>query len=314
MRALVTGAEGFVGSPLCLALEQSGVHVRKGVRGPGVPAGDACALGDLEALPDWASAVQGMDVVIHLAARVHVMRDFAPDPLALYRTVNVDATTGLARAAAAAGVRRLVFMSSVKVNGERSLGPAITELDPPAPADPYGVSKLEAELQLREIGAATGIDVVIVRSPLVYGPGVRGNFLTLLRAVDRERLLPLGAIENRRSLIGLTNLVSALTLCATHAAAAGELFLVSDGPAISVPDLVRATARALGRRARLVAVPVPLLRLAGALTGRSAAIARLCDSLEVDASHIRQTLGWTPPSTVAQELTRIAQALHLKAS
>ena len=174
-------------------------------------------------------------------------------------------------------------------------------------------SEFEAESALGAIARELGLEVVVARAPLVYGPGVRGNFLELLRAVDRERLLPLGGVRNRRSIIGLTNLVSALAECATHPAAAGQLFLLADDPTVSVTDLVRAIALALGRRPRLVSVPVQVLRLVGALTGRSAAIARLCDSLEVDASHIARTLRWAPPSTMAQELTRTAHAFHLRA-
>jgi nucleoside-diphosphate-sugar epimerase len=313
MHALVTGADGFVGSALCTALELSGTTVRRGVRGPTLPPGDATALGDIGCQSNWTAAVHGIDVVFHLAARVHVMRDSAANPLAEYRAVNVGATVAMARAAAACGARRIVFMSSVKVNGERSPGRPFTELDAPAPLDPYGQSKLEAEGRLREAASVGRLDVVIVRAPLVYGPGVRGNFLELLKAVEQERRLPLGSVRNRRSFIGLSNLVSALTRCALHPAAAGETFFASDGPGVSVPELIRAIALALGRRPRLFPVPVPVLRVAALLTGRAAALARLCESLEVDSSHLCRTLQWSPPTAMAEELVKTVQAFRARA-
>ena len=243
--------------------------------------------------------------VIHLAARVHVMHDTASDPLAAFREVNLDATLELASQAAAAGARRFVFVSSVKVNGEATApGRAVTERDVPAPQDAYAISKWEAEQGLRQIAASTGMEVVIIRPPLVYGPGVKANFAALMRAVQRGMPLPLGAVQNLRSLVGLDNLVDFIITCARHPAAANQTFLVSDGADISTPDLVRAIARASGRPARLLSVPVGLLASLAALLGKRAAVDRLCSSLQLDISKARGLLQWAPPVTLDEGLRR----------
>jgi nucleoside-diphosphate-sugar epimerase len=275
------------------------------------PPGDI-AVADLV---DWRPAAKdlaGIDCVIHLAARTHVMAESAADPLAAYRALNVAATARIAEAAAQAGVRRFVFLSSIKVNGEATHGRPFTADDAPHPQDAYGITKREAEDALREIAHRTGLEVVVLRPPLIYGPGVKGNLLALTRAIDRGVPLPIASIENRRSLVGLDNLVSAIVLAATHPAAAGRTFLVSDGEDLSTPQLVRIIAAGLGRPARLLPCPIALLRLAGRVTGRGAAIDRLTGSLEVDAAALTQALGWRPAVPPALGLARMAGWYHAR--
>lgn len=300
---LVTGANGFIGRPLCAQLLLNGCCVRACVRSAaltGLPAGvQATAIASIGAGTDWSAALAGIDIVIHLAARVHVMDETAQDLLAAYRSVNVAGTENLARQAAAAGVRRLVFLSSVKVHGEESDTP-YTEENQPAPQDPYGVSKREAEEILHTIAAETGLEVVIIRPPLVYGPGVKANFLDLLKIVERGIPLPLAGLNNARSLIGLGNLIDAIMTCAAHPRAAGETFLVSDNEVVSTPQLIRQLAMALDRPARLFPFPLSLLRLAGKLTGKSKVIDRLSGSLVVDNGKMRRKLGWQPPFNLAE--------------
>jgi len=300
MKALVTGASGFVGTALCARLVACGVEVAPAVRSTsGLP--HEVVVGNLDASTDWRPALTGCDAVVHLAARVHVMDDSAQNPLALYRATNLDATLNLARQAAQAGVKRFVFISSIKVNGEGRDAP-YRETDVPAPDDAYAISKWEAEQGLQKIAADTGLEVVILRPPLVYGPGVKANFLRLMQMVKRGWPLPLGAIRNRRSLLYLDNFVDAIRVCIEHPAAAGQTFLLDDGEPVSTPDLIRAVARAMGRPARLLAMPVGVLELAGALLGKRAAVARLTGSLFVDGSAIRSRLGWTPPYSLQQGL------------
>ena len=305
---LVTGATGFVGTALVAALTGARHRVVRVIRG--APAPGDIAVADLLSWQPAAKDLAGVDCVIHLAARTHVMAESAADPLAAYRALNVAVTARLAEAAAQAGVRRFVFMSSIKVNGEATHGRAFTPDDVPRPEDAYGISKHEAEEALHAIAQRTGLEVVVLRPPLVYGPGVKGNLLALTRAVDRGVPLPLASIDNRRSLVGLDNLVSAIALAATHPAAAGRTFLVNDGEDLSTPQLVRAIAAGLGRPARLLPCPVALLRLAGRLTGKSAAVDRLTGSLEVDASVLTQALGWRPATPPALGLARMAGWYH----
>lgn len=262
-------------------------------------------MGELGPGTAWTDALRGVDVVFHLAARVHQLEDTAADPAAEYRRVNAAGTEHLARCAAARGVRRMVLVSSVKVNGESREQPYRDD-EAPAPADPYGVSKLEAEQALARVARATGLEAVVLRPPLVYGPGVKANVLRLLRAVDSGLPLPLGGVRNRRSLVFSGNLVDALVACGTHPGAPGHTYLVSDGEDVSTPGLIRAIAAALGRSARLVPVPFPLLRAAGAILGKGAAVERLGGSLMVDSSGIRRELGWAPPFTLREGLERTA--------
>jgi nucleoside-diphosphate-sugar epimerase len=308
-RVLVTGAAGFVGSALCARLAAAAIPVRRVLRTavPGAVPGDAAVVvADLADGTFDDAALQDVDAVVHLAARVHVLREAATDPLRSFRAVNVEATRRLAETAARAGVRRFVFLSSVKVNGEATTGRAFTEADPPRPEDPYGVSKREAEDALREIATRTGLEVVILRPPLVYGPGVKANFLRLLRWVDRGVPLPLAAVNNRRSLVYVGNLADAIVRGLEHPAAPGETFLVDDGAPVSTAQLLREIGAALHRPARLLPMPPAWLRAAARLAGRGEDAARLLGDLEVDGSHLRRTLGWQPPFTRRQGLAGTA--------
>ncbi len=268
---------------------------------------DETILPALEDVDAWASVpVVDCDVVFHLAARVHVMREPSSDPAALYRLANATGTLVLARAAARAGTRRFIFLSSVKVNGESTeTGHPFTAADNPAPQDPYGISKLEAEQGLRQIAAETGMEVVIVRPPLVYGPGVKANFASLLRAVQRGLPLPLGAVTgNRRSLVALDNLVDLLMTCIDHPAAGNQTFLVSDGEDLSTTALIRRMGQAMGKPVRLVPVPSALLHAGATVIGKGSVAQRLLGNLQVDIAHTRTTLGWTPPISVDEGLRR----------
>jgi nucleoside-diphosphate-sugar epimerase len=315
-KLLVTGASGFVGAALCQALLARGVPfvpcVRKlpSNRPPGPPAFET---GDLAATVDWKPALAGCSVVVHLAARVHMMREHTADPAAAYRAMNVDASMQLAQQASEQGVRRFIYVSSVKVNGERTLGRPFRADDRPAPEDAYGKSKLEAELALQAWAAKTGIELVIVRPPLVYGPGVRANFLRLMQLVKSGVPLPLGGIKNSRSMVALGNLVDFLLLCAVHPDAAGATWMVSDNHDLSLPELVTLIAAAMGRPARLLPVPVGLLSTGAALLGRRAAAGRLLDSLQVDVSPALDRLGWKPPLDVETGI-RLAVAPLLASS
>lgn len=304
MTILVTGATGFVGGALVARLRRVRRHTaRVAVRQRGAfPQDvDSSVVGDLTPETDWRSALDGVDAVVHLAARVHVMRETSASPLEAFRRVNVDASVHLAQQAVAAGCRRFVFVSSVKVNGEVG---HFRESDPPAPEDAYGTSKHEAEMGLRAVAAETGLDVTIVRPPLVYGPGVGANFAALIRAVRRGIPLPFGAVRNKRSLVAVDNLTDLLLTCAEHPRAANETFLVSDGRDLSTPELVIALARAMGRTPRLVAVPPGMLRFAAVATGKGDLARRLLDSLQVDITKAVRLLDWKPPISVEDGLLR----------
>jgi nucleoside-diphosphate-sugar epimerase len=313
VKALVTGATGFVGQALVRQMVADGrFAVRAAVRREtGVlPAGVECVvtgdLSDLNGEVTWQAALSGVDAVVHLAARVHVMRESASDPLTEFRRVNVAPSLELARRAAEAGVRRFVYLSSVKVNGESG---TYTESDAPAPEDAYGVSKHEAEVGLRRIADETGLEVVIIRPPLVYGPGVRANFRALMHAVARGIPLPLGAIDNRRSLVASDNLADFILTCVNHSSARNQTFLVSDGEDLSTTNLIRRLAGAMGRPARLLPVPASLLMMAATLAGQRDAAKRLIGSLQVDISRARRLLNWTPPISVDEGLRRAVAAL-----
>jgi UDP-glucose 4-epimerase len=262
-------------------------------------------VGPIDSATDWTEALAGVQVVVHLAARVHVMNDRSTDPLAEFRRTNVAGTFNLARQAVAAGVRRLVFISSVKVNGEATeAGHVFRETDVPDPKDAYGQSKFEAEQGLRHIANETSLELVIIRPPLVYGPGVKANFAALLRAVQRGWPLPLGAVHNLRSLVAIDNLTDFIRICMTHPDACNQTFLISDGQDLSTSDLIKAIAVAAHVRARLVPVPVWLLRIVASLAGRQQAVQRLCGSLQIDSSKARLLLGWTPVLTVQAGLNK----------
>jgi nucleoside-diphosphate-sugar epimerase len=304
LKVLVTGADGFVGKAVCRRLLESGYSPLAGLwdaskwaalkaATPGLD--EFSTIGDLGANPDLRSALKGVSTVVHLAARVHIMHDNALNPLNEFRRVNVGGTAALARNAAAEGVRRFVFVSTVKVNGESTTGRPFTERDFPAPQDPYAVSKWEAEEVLRGVSSETGLEVSIIRPPLVYGPGVRANFLRLMRLVERGLPLPLPDTDNRRSLIGIANLADCLVRCVTHPGAANHTFIVSDGQDVSTRELVLRLAPLLGRSARFLPIPELALRLAARCVGKQSAIDRLLGSLEIDSSKARRVLEWEPP-------------------
>jgi len=315
MRVLVTGANGFVGATLCGHLLESGVEVRGTVRESKDCAAksvnrawESCATGDINEFQGWPQVLCGVDVVIHAAARAHVMRDRARDPLAEFRRANAAATARVARFAAESGVRRFVYISSIKVNGEvTGAGQAFRETDAPCPVDPYARSKREAEAALAEVAAPSGLEFTIVRPPLVYGPNVRGNMATLLACLYRGIPLPLGGIRNARTTISLENLCSFLCLCATHSAAAGQTFLIGDEPALSTPELLTFLAAGLAKKAKVYAVPQFLVEHTLALLGARNIYQRLCQSLVVDTRKATERLGWVAPVAPEEALKRTMQ-------
>lgn len=308
MTILVTGANGFVGSALCASLCKNGTAVRAAVRtlnthsdGVGV-----VEVGNLSSKTDWTVALKGINQVVHLAARVHVMNDQSADPLEEFRKINVDATIHLAKQAAAAGVKRFIYLSTIKVNGESTeLGRPFTAEHTPRPQDPYGVSKYEAERELRTIAEQTGMEVVIIRPPLVYGPGVKANFASMMQIIQRGVPLPLASVtSNRRSLVALDNLVDLIATCITHPAAANQTFLVSDDEDVSTAELLRRMGLALKRPAKLTYVPKLLLQIGVALLNKSEIYQRLCGSLQVDITKTKDLLNWRPPLSVDEGLRR----------
>ncbi len=310
IRVLITGATGFVGRSLCVEMLERGSHVKAAIRkahalGDGV---EAVFVNAIDGMTDWESALNDVDVVIHLAARVHVMQDLSENPLDAFRKVNVEGTAHLARCAANAGVKRMVYVSSIKVNGEATDGGGkFTESDLSNPQDPYGVSKSEAELSLQRIANETGLEVVIVRPPLVYGAGVKGNFIQMLKILAKRLPLPLASIVNQRSLVYVKNLVDALIACATHPAATGQTYLISDGVDVSTPELLRQLALAMGRPARLFPFPPKLLAWLAAVAVKSDQAQRLMGSLQIDSGKIRRELNWTPPYSLQQGLQATAE-------
>ena len=306
-RLLVTGANGFVGNAVCKQAVRNGHAVKGTFRTNGnVPSHiEPFWVSNINGSTEWGIALREVSTVVHLAARVHVMHHTAVDPLTTFGAVNVDGTLNLAGQAAAAGVKRFVFISSVKVNGEStSPGKAFTELDSPNPQDAYGQSKHKAERGLRQLSADTGMEVVIIRPPLVYGPGVKANFAALMRAVKRGWPLPLGAVNNQRSLVALSNIVDFTLTCITHPQAANQTFLVSDGQDLSTTELVRGMAQAARVPARLLPLPVWAVQAGASLLGKGDAVQRLCGNLQVDISKARNLLGWVPPVSVEEGLRR----------
>ena len=315
MNILVTGASGFVGSAVWRYFQTQAISVRPVFRNTdsarlvGVAPEQSAIVPTLAADTDWFAALQGVQVVVHCAARAHVMRETAVDPLAVFRAVNVEGTLNLARQAAAAGVRRFVFISSVKVNGESTmLGRPFTADDTPAPEDAYGISKAEAEAGLHAIARKNGMELVIIRPPLVYGPGVKGNFASMLRWVARGGPLPLAAATgNRRSLVALDNLVSLIATCVQHPRAAGQVFLAGDGEDVSTAELLRRIAQVQEQSARLLWCPVGVVELAARLLGKGDVAQRLLGSLQVDISKNRNLLGWQPLINLDEGLRRAVQ-------
>ena len=313
MRILVTGATGLVGRALLARLGTDGRHqvqLAARRRSPAGAQGMAeFVVGEFDAETSWQEALAGVEVVVHLAGRAHQVPEASPNPVAAFRRVNVEGTLRLAQVAAAQGAKRFIFISSVKVNGEgREL--AYTEVDQPSPQDDYGRSKHEAEACLRGLSARLGMETVVIRPPLVYGPGVRANFRSLLNWVHRGIPLPLGAVRNRRSFVGVDNLADMIVTCIDHPAAGNETFLVSDGEDLSTPELLHRLGRALEVPVSLMPMPTWVLRAGAALLGRRGAIDRLCGSLQVDITKARTLLGWVPPLSVDQSLARTADAFR----
>jgi nucleoside-diphosphate-sugar epimerase len=304
---LVTGGNGFVGAAVARRLEADHRVIYSAMRSKtGRP--DIRLAPDLSAEANWFSVLVGVNTIVHTAARVHIMNDDAANPLAAFRAANVEGTLTLARQAAEVGVRRFVFISSIKVNGEFTApGRAFTAGDIPAPVDAYGISKAEAEAGLQQIARDTGMEVVIIRPPLVYGPGVKANFQSMMRWLQRGVPLPFGSIQNKRSLVALDNLVDLIAVCIDHPGAANQIFLAADGEDLSTPELLRRVAAALGTRARLLPVPQGVLIGAARLVGKPAIAQRLCSSLQVDISAARDILGWQPPLSTKEGMQQTAE-------
>ena len=306
---LVTGATGFVGTHLLSAIAAQGLAVRPVGRNGG---NGLLAVGDIDAQTDWSAALDGVDTVVHLAARVHVMHETNKDPLAASCLVNRYATINLARQAHAAGAQRLVFISSIKVNGEATeSGKPFSAASRASPVDPYGQSKWAAEQELHLMAAETGFEIVIIRPPLIYGPGVKANFRSLMSAVYRRLPLPLGAVRNKRSLLAVGNLVDLIIRCTSHPAAAGRMFLAADGQDLSTAELTRQIGIAMGRPAVLVPVPPALLHAAAHLLGQGDVARRLLSSLQVDFTETRRVLEWQPPVPVEVAIREtVTEFLH----
>lgn len=304
MKILVTGANGFIGHALSMKLKSQRYDIIAAVR-------RACSLPDLTLLlndKSWSEALIDRDVVIHTAARAHVINETNEDAIAAYRSTNVDVTRKLAEQAAEAGVSRFIYLSSIKVNGDQTTsGVRFCYKDNAFPGDAYGISKWEAEQALHDVSTDTGLEVVIIRSPLVYGAGVKGNFLSMLGWLDLGIPLPLGAIHNQRSLVGLDNLIDLIITCIDHPVAANKTFLVSDDEDLSTTELLRRMSKALGKPAHLVPVPSSLLNQGAKLLGKQDIALRLIGNLQVDISHTKKLLDWTQPVSVDEGLRKTAE-------
>lgn len=310
-KVLVTGADGFIGRALCQQLLAMGYPVIKALRSaPSSGSLDGpqyAVVGEIDATTDWQAIIKEVDVVIHLAARVHITQSDTINSLAEFRKTNVEGTLNLARQAAIASVRRFIFISSIKVNGELTkLGHPFTADDTPAPVDAYGLSKLEAEQGLQGLARETGMQVVVIRPPIVYGPGVRANFLALMRCIYHRIPLPLGAIDNRRSILALDNLVDLIILCISHPAAANQLFLARDREDIDTTGLLRSLATMLNKKAWLLPIPVSFLKKIALLLGKQDMAQKLCGSLQVDMHKTQELLGWQPPVSTNEALLKTA--------
>jgi len=312
---LLTGATGFVGNRLLSMLKENGHHCRAAVRRPSSSVdvhAESIIVGEIDAHTNWSQAVKGMDVIVHLAARVHVMNDQADNPLVEFRKINLDGTRSLAEAAAKAGVKRFIYISTIKVNGEATHGKAFTSQDTPSPSDPYAIAKWEAEKALQQISKDTGLEVVVIRPTLVYGPGVKANLYNLIKLVRKRIPLPLAGIKNRRSLVALDNLTSLIMTCCEHPAAAGHVFLACDDEAVSTAELIGRIARSFGQYSTLFYFPPGIMAWVAGLLGKQAVWQRLAGSLEVDNSEAKKIMGWQPVTTMDEELKRIAASMNGK--
>lgn len=312
-KILITGANGFIGSTLVNALVDSRCHeivaaTRK--LDKNCPAKILnVAIGDIDDNTDWHAALGDVNTVIHTAARVHVMDEVNIDPLSEFREINVKATINLANQAVKAGVKRFIFISSIKVLGEYSpINKPYTNVDKGCPVDPYGISKYEAEQSLKDIAFKTGLEVVIIRPPLVYGPGVKANFYNMMKWLEKGVPLPLGSIRNKRSLVAIDNLVDLIVTCIKHPNAANETFLVSDGRDLSTTELLLLLGNALGKKPILIAVPMQLIIFAAKMMGQTAFSNRLCSSLQVDIHHTQERLNWQPPFSIEKSMLKTATA------
>jgi nucleoside-diphosphate-sugar epimerase len=314
MKILVTGAAGFVGAPLVRLLSFQGHQVIGAVRVAPLPRDgfsgmELKAMGDIHGSLDWMPHLTGIDAVVHLANRAHVMNESDANPLALYRSINTDGTLQLARQAAAAGVKRFIFISSVKVNGESTLsGQRFSPTSKNIPSDPYGLSKYEAEQGLKELSLKTGMEVVIIRPPLIYGPGVKANFLKMMRWVEKGIPLPLGSIANQRSLLGIDNLLDFIGVCLSHPKAARHTFLISDDQDVSTTELLKEIASAMHRSSRLLAVPQFVLEKSLILLGQGHIAERLCASLQLDITLAKTLLSWKPPYSFRDQINKTVAA------
>ena len=304
IKILITGATGFVGRRLSDLAIEHGWCIRKVVRSSSY--NDDFAVGEINEKTDWIKALDKIDVVVHLAARAHILKETTTNPLENYRRINVEGTLNLARQAAANGIKRFVFISSIGVNGNCNTRP-FTEDDPPNPVEPYAISKYEAEKYLQKLANESGMELVIIRPPLVYGPNVPGNFRRLIRLVDRRIPLPLGAIKNKRTFVALDNLVDLIMCCVTNSKAANQIFLAGDDRDISIKELLLILGEALGKPPILLPVPEVLLNIVSVMVGKQHEMRRLCDSLQVDVSKARKLLGWTPPVDTEVALQKTAE-------
>lgn len=307
MKILLTGATGFLGNRLKIALSlRSDLDVTAVVRRPVENSGsNTVMVPTIDASVDWSSVLTNQQIIIHTAARSHIMKEQAADPIAEYRRINVEGTLKLAHQAVDAGVKRFIFISSIKVNGEQtSLGQSFTANDVPAPIDAYGMSKWEAEQGLQQLASETELEVVVIRPPLIYGPNVKGNFASIIKLVSRGLPLPLGAIHNQRSFVAVDNLIDLIVRCIDHPNAANQVFLASDGQDLSTTELLCGVARSMGKPVSLIPIPASLLMLGGTLLGKRSVAQRLLGSLQVDASKAQKVLGWKPPISVEEGLRR----------